>query len=168
MAGVGRKREFGLVGRNQDAGHPRVGQRIFDQNDLAVGTGLQGGVRREFVRGHGLCCEEFDLVRVIYMGEDATTEGSPTLLGHSVGRWDGSELVVETRGISWQFFDSSGLQHSDELELVERFAVNADGSELNYTLIATDPATFTEPVTLTKEWLWRPGEVVRPYECTTG
>ncbi|MED5535445.1 MAG: DUF6152 family protein [Pseudomonadota bacterium] len=112
--------------------------------------------------------EEFDLVRVIYMGEDATTEGSPTLLGHSVGRWDGSELVVETRGISWQFFDSSGLQHSDELELVERFAVNADGSELNYTLIATDPATFTEPVTLTKEWLWRPGEVVRPYECTTG
>ncbi len=112
--------------------------------------------------------EEFDLVRVIYMGKDATTEGSPTLLGHSVGQWDGNELVVETRGISWRFFDSSGLQHSDALELVERFALNEDGSELNYTLIATDPATFTEPLTLTKQWLWRPGEVVRPYECTVG
>lgn len=112
--------------------------------------------------------EEFDLVRVIYMSEDAAIEGSPTLLGHSVGQWDGSELVVETRGISWKFFDNSGLQHSDALELVERFALNEDGSELNYTLIATDPATFTEPVTLTKQWLWRPGEVVRPYECTTG
>jgi len=111
--------------------------------------------------------EEFDLVRVIYMGEGATTDGPPTLLGHSVGRWEGNELVIETRGISWRFFDSRGTQHSDALELVERFGLNEDGSELIYTLVATDPATFTEPVTLTKQWLWRPGEVVRPYECTT-
>ena len=112
--------------------------------------------------------EEFDLVRVIDMRADATTDGAPTLLGHSIGRWEGSELVVETRNISWRFFDSRGTQHSDALELVERFALSEDGSELNYTLMATDPATFTEPVTLDKQWVWRPGEVVRPFECTTG
>ena len=110
--------------------------------------------------------EEFDLVRTIDMGEGATTDGPPTLLGHSVGRWEGSEFVVETRGISWRFFDSWGVRHSEALELVERFTLNEDGSHLNYTLEATDPATFTAPVVLTKQWLWRPGEVVRPYECT--
>jgi len=112
--------------------------------------------------------EEFDLVRSIDMREGATTDGPPTLLGHSVGRWEGSELVIETRGISWRFFDNAGVRHSEALELVERFAVNEDGSRLNYSLTATDPATFTEPVTLTKQWLWRPGEVVRPYQCTVG
>jgi len=111
--------------------------------------------------------EEFDLVRIIQMAADATTDGPPTLLGHSVGHWEGNELVVETRGISWRFFDNSGVQHSEALELLERFAVSEDGSHLNYTLVATDPATFTEPVALDKQWLWRPGEVVRPYDCTT-
>ena len=85
-----------------------------------------------------------------------------------MGLWVGDELVVETRNISWRFFDSSGIQHSDALSLVERFALSEDGSELNYTLTATDPATFTEPVTVTKRWRWRPGEVLRPFECVSG
>ncbi len=112
--------------------------------------------------------EEYDLVRTFYMDEDATTDGSPSLLGHSVGRWEGDELVVETRNISWRFFDNSGVQHSEALELVERFSLNEDGSRLRYTLIATDPVTFTEPVVLDKEWLWRPGEVVRPFQGVCG
>jgi hypothetical protein len=29
----------------------------------------------------------------------------------------------------------------------------------------TDPGTFTAPVTLEKQWEWRPGEHVRPYGC---
>ncbi len=109
--------------------------------------------------------EEYDLVRTFYMGDDATTDGPPSLLGHSVGRWEGDELVVETRNISWRFFDGTGVQHSEALELVERFGLNADGSRLLYTLTATDPATFTEPVVLDKDWVWRPGEVVRPFQC---
>ncbi len=112
--------------------------------------------------------EEYDLVRTFYIGEDATTDGPPSLLGHSVGRWDGDSLVVETRNISWRFFDNTGVQHSEALELVERFSLNEDGSRLQYTLIATDPVTFTEPVVLDKEWLWRPAEVLRPFECDAG
>lgn len=31
---------------------------------------------------------------------------------------------------------------------------------------STDPATYIEPLTLTKHYLWVPGLEVRPYECT--
>jgi len=110
--------------------------------------------------------EEYDTVRTFYMRPDATTDGPPSRLGHSVGRWEGDELVVETCGISWPHFNATGIQQSPDVALLERFAVNEDGSRLNYTLVVTDPATFTAPVVLDKQWMWRPGEVVRPYECT--
>jgi hypothetical protein len=50
--------------------------------------------------------------------------------------------------------------------MTERFSVSDDGSQLEYELTVVDPATFTEPVVLDKQWIWRPGEQVRPYDCT--
>ena len=47
----------------------------------------------------------------------------------------------------------------------ERFALNDDGSRLDYTMTVADSATFTAPVTLRKTWEWRPGEQVKPYQC---
>ena len=58
------------------------------------------------------------------------------------------------------------LPQSEALELYEVFSLSDDGSRLNYHLTATDPTTFTEPVELDKAWMWRPGEVVKPYDCT--
>jgi len=48
---------------------------------------------------------------------------------------------------------------------VERFTVVDDGARLRYEITANDPATFTEPLTLTKYYLWVPGLEIRPYEC---
>lgn len=110
--------------------------------------------------------EEYDLVRTISMSADAATAAqSPRLLGHSVGRWEGDTLVVETSGISYPHFDKTGIPQTDAVRYVERFVVSPDGSQLNYSAVVTDPATFTEPVELTKTWVWRPGEEVRPYNC---
>ena len=88
------------------------------------------------------------------------------MVPQAAGRWVGAELHVTTRHIDWPYFDSSGLRQSEAIELYERFSLSEDGSRLNYQLTATDPATFTQPVELDKAWMWRPGEVVRPYECT--
>ncbi len=110
--------------------------------------------------------EEYDAVRTFYMDPETETDDSPTRLGRSQGRWVGDELHVTTRHIDWPYFNSSGIRQSDAIELYERFSLSEDGSRLNYRLTATDPATFTEPVELDKAWMWRPGEVVRPYECT--
>lgn len=109
--------------------------------------------------------ELYDIVRTIHMDGGAAADAPRTPLGYSVGRWEGSTLVVHTTRIDWPLFDQSGIPQSDAADVVERFSVSADGARLEYELTVTDPATFTEPVTLSKFWVWRPDEEVRPFEC---
>ncbi len=112
--------------------------------------------------------EEYDTVRTIHLDGNAASAArpSPTPLGISRGRWDGRTLVVTTTGVSWPHFNKTGIPQSDEVEMIERFTPSEDGSRLDYTMTVRDAATFTEPVELTKSWLWLPDVVVEPYECT--
>jgi hypothetical protein len=108
--------------------------------------------------------EEYDTVRHIAMtGKPA--KGNAPRLGVSTGHWEGSTLVVDTASIDYPHFDGRGIPLGKGAHVEERFSLNADGSRLLYTMKVTDPLTFTAPVTLKKEWEWRPGELVRPYNC---
>jgi len=110
--------------------------------------------------------EEYDTVRRFAMTADAGTGArGPARLGRSTGRWEGEMLVVETADIDYPFLNATGIPLTRAVRIEERFALSEDGSRLDYTMIITDPATFTESVTLTKAWEWRPGEEVRPYDC---
>jgi hypothetical protein len=110
--------------------------------------------------------EEFDTERVISLEPaDATDNRPPTLLGYSFGRWEGGTLVVETDRVDWEHFNQDGLFQSEAITLVERFTPSADGARLDYELTVTDPALFIEPTTLTKSWVWVPGDRVQPYDC---
>jgi len=53
---------------------------------------------------------------------DGNIQGSdPTYNGHSIGRWEGDTLVIDTIGIKeTTWVDHVGLPHSDALHLVER------------------------------------------------
>ena len=114
--------------------------------------------------------EEYDLVRIISMGGEARAPSlPPTILGDSVGVWEGETLVVTTTNIDWSYsFDQVGIPQSEAVELTERFAIVDDGSRLEYQITSSDPATFTEPLTLTKSYFWVPGLALLPYECTDG
>lgn len=113
--------------------------------------------------------ESFDTVRVIHMTPDAGSGGvAATPLGHSVGRWEDGTLVVETDRISWRHYSQTGLQSSEAIELVERFAPSEDGARLDYELTVTDPALFTRPAVFTKSWVWVPGDQVLAFDCTEG
>ena len=109
--------------------------------------------------------EEYDTVRVIRMNGTVADDSTPTLLGHSVGHWEGSALVVETDRIDWEHFNQNGLKQSDDMHVVERFTPSPDGARLDYELTITDPALFTEPETVTKSWIWIPGDEVLPFDC---
>ena len=108
--------------------------------------------------------EEYDLTRTIYM-TDQPAPASKTPLGRSVGRWEGNSLVVSTSAILLPHFNAFGILLSDEADIEERFALSLDETRLDYQMTVTDPAVFTEPVTLERYWLWRPGETIKPFEC---
>lgn len=107
--------------------------------------------------------EEYDVVRTFHMTA-ADADPAPSPLGYSVGRWEDGALVVETSRIDWPWF-RFGIPQSESVALVERFTPSPAGDRLDYEMVATDPATFTEPIRMQKYWLSFPGEEVAPYDC---
>ena len=146
--------------------------RVADNPYIRCETGMPAimdlGTPMQFVEDGDdivLYLEEQDTVRRIHMtSADSAYSGTP--LGHSLGRWEDDSLVVTTTDVDWPWFDQSGVPQSQAVEFVERFTPSADGNVLTYSITITDPATFTEAVTLERYWIWVPGEQIRPYDCT--
>ena len=124
-----------------------------------------------FEEGDGqilLRIEQWDGLRTIHMASGAAGEGpAPSLMGHSVGRWEGQTLVVETTDISWPYVDEFGTPKSDEYALVERFTFSEDNTSMTWEATATDPATYVGPAYLGRaSYTWVAGEEIKPYNCT--
>ena len=112
--------------------------------------------------------EEWDNVRTIYMNpETAPADPEPSRLGHSVGHWEGEELVVTTNRINYLFLDDRGTPQSEAVEIVERFAMSEDETRLDWHATLVDDNTFTAPVRLpVMHYEWVPGEQIKVYDCT--
>ena len=110
--------------------------------------------------------EEWDQTRRIHMGEpNGSTGGELTPLGHSIGYWDDGELVVTTTRISWPYFDDEGTPQSDAVVIVERFRMNPDETLMTWEAIVTDPENLAVPAHVREEYVWVPGEEIKPYDC---
>ena len=107
---------------------------------------MQGPFPIEIFQGRDLIVmkmEYFDVVRVIFMNETAHPEDWPhSVSGHSIGRWEGDTLVVETTKIQAATMLNNGLDHSDDMRLTERFALSEDGKSLVILQEYEDPAVF--------------------------
>ena len=90
--------------------------------------------------------EAFTQVRRILLDrpQKAIDDVEPGFFGHSVGRWEGDSLVVDTIGIK----DSVRFQnapHSNQMRIRERL-------HLVSPTILWDEVTIEDPVTLEKPW----------------
>ena len=75
-------------------------------------------------------------------------------MGHSIGRWDGDTLVVDTVGLNDRtWLDRAGTPHSDQLHVVERFR-RVDQNTLEVEFLFEDQKAFTKP--------WRGKKVYQP------
>jgi hypothetical protein len=87
--------------------------------------------------------------------------------GNAIGRYVGTDLVTDIAGIKDQPIDSTGIPHSDDLKIVERFQ-RVDAQTLRVTVTLTDKTAFTRPMTNTviyklhNDPLWEP----REFLCT--
>ena len=87
-------------------------------------------------------------VRQIWMdgrGHPPKDELEPTWMGHSIGRWDGNTLVVDTVGLRNEpWLDGGGNVSSKQLSMEERYQ-RLDNNTLKIQLTLTDPIAFTKP-----------------------
>jgi len=83
----------------------------------------------------------YGLVRTVHLNAEHPASIAPSRAGHSIGRWDGDVLVVDTVGFLPGML-ALEVAHGDGLHVVERFALNTDGSVLTRNYTATDPDYF--------------------------
>jgi len=81
----------------------------------------------------------------------------PSLLGHSIGRWEGATLVIDTIGFTpHELGVGFGIPAGAGKHLVERLTLGADGLQLRYELTLEDPEYLSAPATYTAMWDHRP------------
>lgn len=110
--------------------------------------------------------EYFDQIRTIFMDGRAhpPADAPRSKMGFSTGRWDGNELVVETSHIMAGTITNNGLDHGDDVRMVERYKLTGDGKLAatqwfsDKSVIETDGARYIS-------WTKRPGQYVFPYDC---
>jgi len=101
--------------------------------------------------------------RIFLDGRKHPTEGSPvtggngpSYSGHSIGRWEGNTLVIDTVNMAGGYFDETPAPYSDQIHMVERVRLIAAN-------ILEDRMTFTDPVTMVRPWV-----VTRYFQRGTG
>src|SRR5688572_1434746 len=84
------------------------------------------------------------LERTVHLNMDTHPSGvTSSRSGHSIGRWEGDTLVVDTIGFESGILLADGrVPHSRELHVVERFTLADEGRALRRTFVATDPLYF--------------------------
>jgi hypothetical protein len=84
------------------------------------------------------------LTRTVHMNLTAHPANVvPSRGGHSIGRWDGDTLVVDTVGFEPGSL-AGNLPHSNKLHVVERFTLNPATLELTRGIVADDPVYFAD------------------------
>jgi hypothetical protein len=87
------------------------------------------------------------LTRTIHMKMTSHPAGiAPSRAGHSIGRWDGDTLVVDTIGFSPGILAGT-VAHSNALHVVERFSLDPVKLALQRDYVAEDPLYFTDQYT---------------------
>jgi len=140
----------------------RVSQ--FSENDNPIAKCIEGGPPRLLVGLLGFQWSrpddktiliDRDLLsgpRVIYLDRNAP-RGEPSSNGHSIGYFDGDELVIETDNFvaeTWGL--AMGIDSSAQKKLVERYSLGPDGKRLNVTVTVIDPEMLTRPHTFSHQW----------------
>jgi len=105
-------------------------------------------------------------VRRVYMGEtqQPIDEVPPGYYGHSVGRWDGDTLVIDTVGIKDSIVAYQNMPHSDRMRITERIRLVAP-DYLHDQITIEDPVALEKPVTYTLAYRRLPNYKMVEFVC---
>ena len=104
--------------------------------------------------------------RQIFMdGRDHPEDPDPTWYGHSIGRWEGDTLVIDTVGFNDLFwFSFQGHPHSEQLHTIERFT-RTGLNTLQWDITIDDLTAYEKPFTVTSRARLMPNDDLMEYIC---
>jgi hypothetical protein len=93
-------------------------------------------------------------IRHIYLNVTHSENVKPSWYGESIGHYENSDtLVIDTIGISTKsFIDNYRTPHTDQLHVVERWKLAADGKTVDISIFVEDPGAFTMPWSAVQRW----------------
>jgi hypothetical protein len=106
------------------------------------------------------------MVRRVRMNGAHPLDLPASYVGDSIGRWEGSTLVIDTIGFNgYAELDARGQPTSPALHTVERLTTAADGSAIEIEVTITDPEYYERPFTIKRAW--KKSSAVHPleYDC---
>jgi hypothetical protein len=108
-----------------------------------------------------------DATRTIHLNAaEHPANVAPSLLGHSIGKWEGATLVIDTVAFTpHELGIGFGIPSSAGKHLVERLTLAADGLQLRYELTIEDPEFLATPATYTALWEHRPDLALSGVPC---
>lgn len=134
-------------------------RRLWGNNDL---TEISQTDDRVVIRH-----EWMDAVREVRLDMDEHPEGlEERVLGHSIGWYEGSTLVIDTVGYeAGMLAQHPGMPHSNQLHTVERLTLGQAGDTFELTIVSDDALYYTAPVADTRTFA-ASDQVPRQYDCT--
>ncbi len=110
--------------------------------------------------------EAFSEVRRVFMNQPQLPidEVPPGFYGHSVGRWDGDTLVVDTVGIKESVPSYNMLPHSDQMRITERIRL-VTPDVLHDQITIEDPVVLEKPFTYTLGYRRMPDYKMVEFVC---
>jgi len=103
---------------------------------------------------------------VIFMdGRGHPSDLEPTWAGHSIGKWDGDTLVVDTVGFNEKTrLDVVGHPHTGAMHVAERFTPT-DPMHIAYEITIDDPKAYTKPFKNVRTFTRQPDWELTEYNC---
>ncbi len=104
---------------------------------------------------------DHEVRRVFMDGRGHPKDLDPTTMGHSIGRWEGVTLVIDTVGLRAGWFRPEGVPYTGKAHVVERLTLDKGGDKIHVALTLEDPEFYAKPVEVTREFKRMPdGEIL--------
>ena len=118
--------------------------RTIEVNDATVVMRFEGAI--------GVPME-----RVVQLKQASHPAGvAPSVMGHSIGHWEGETLVIDTVGFTPHRFGVLTFPSGPNKHLVERLTLTKDRLQLEYAMTLEDPDVLAAPFYYTAIWNHRP------------
>ena len=148
------------------------GQPIAERVVLCLPDGMPGMMAgpfpMEILQSKGqvtIIQEAYTQVRRVLLDrpQKAVDDVEPGFYGHSVGRWEGSTLVVDTVGVR-ENVTYQNVPHTGQMRIRERISLGANGI-LRDEITIEDTAIFEKPWTFTFGYRRMPDYQLLEYIC---